>query len=178
LDYWSQCTNKFNSLKDLEDAKNDLASHCVDQHILDVQISMFDDTLKKCKDLVDKGYDKKLEFYEKFVQAQIPEQINNFMATDKVGQYFKCQETRYRNCCSSCKCAGCTQNCIKGKDCKDSVGTFDITCPRMEFEDKGLDPNTTIPNVTFVLKTPIASTKTWRRRGESKNHGSCLVGDA
>jgi hypothetical protein len=51
---------------------------------------MSDGALKKYKDRVDKGYDKKLEFYEKFVQAQKPEQINNFMATDKVGQYSKC----------------------------------------------------------------------------------------
>jgi hypothetical protein len=43
-------------------------------------------------------------------------------------------------------------DCISGQDCKNGVGTFDITCPKMEFEDKGLDPGTTIPNATFTLR--------------------------
>jgi hypothetical protein len=152
LDYWSECLGRYNSLKDLKDAKNDLPSHCVNQYLLDVQIMMFEGALKKYKDLVDKGYDKKFEVYEKFVEAQIPEQINNFMATDKVDKYFQCQETKYGTCCSSCQYPTCMETCIKGKDCKNGLGTFDITCPKMEFEDKGLDPDVRIPNATFVLK--------------------------
>lgn len=151
-DYWSECTSKYTDLKTLEDARSKLPAYCVDQYIVDVEIATQERALQQFKTLLDNGYDKKFETYEKFARRQIPEQINNFMATDKVDKYFKCQETRYGTCCSSCQWAGCFEGCIKGSSCKSGTHTLDIDCPRMEFEDKGLDPGTSIPNATFILK--------------------------
>ncbi|KAF2819903.1 putative glycosyl hydrolase, family 18 [Ophiobolus disseminans] len=150
--YWSDCTGKYSTLKQLEDAKDALPSHCVDQYIADVEVAVHDGALEKYKTLVDNGYDKKFEIYEKFVRAQIPEQINNFMATDKVDKYFKCQETKFGTCCNKCRFDNCLPGCIKGSNCKGGQGVYDIACPRMEFEDKGLTVGTYIPNATFVLK--------------------------
>ncbi|CAO2657798.1 Nn.00g070580.m01.CDS01 [Neocucurbitaria sp. VM-36] len=135
-----------------KDAKNGLPAHCVDQYLDDVQVSINEGALQKYKTLIDNGYDKKFEVYEKYVRAQIPEQINNFMATEKVDKYFKCQETKFGTCCNKCRFDGCLQGCIKGSDCKGGQGTYDIACPRMEFEDKGLDPGTYIPNATLILE--------------------------
>lgn len=61
-----------------------MPAHRVEQYILHVEIASFEGALKKYKDLVDKGYDKKFEIYEKFVASQIPDQINKFMVSDKV----------------------------------------------------------------------------------------------
>jgi hypothetical protein len=150
--YWPDCNSKYSTLKQLEEAKDGLPENCVDQYIVDVQVEMNDGALKKYKSLIDNGYDKKFEVYEKYLRAQIPEQINHLMATDKVSKYFKCSETKYGTCCKDCRWAGCYEGCIKGSDCKGGQGTYDIDCPRMEFEDKGLNPSTRIPNATFTLK--------------------------
>jgi hypothetical protein len=88
--YFSACTAKYTDLKTLEDARSSLPDHCVDKYIVDDQIAIQEGALQKYKTLVDSGYDKKFEIYEKFAKAQVPEQINNFMATDKVDKYFKC----------------------------------------------------------------------------------------
>jgi hypothetical protein len=150
--YWSECTGRFDSLTQLEDARADLPAHCVDQYIVDVEIATQEGALQKYKKLVDEGYDKKFEIYEKFTRAQIPEQINNFMATEKVDKYFKCQEAKDAICCNKCRFDSCLPGCIKGSNCKGGKGIYDIACPRMEFEDKGLNPGTDIPNATFILK--------------------------
>ncbi|KAH9871192.1 hypothetical protein J1614_006768 [Plenodomus biglobosus] len=149
--YWSDCSSKYSTLQQLEDAKNGLPEHCVDQYIIDVQVAMNEGALEKYKTVVENGYDKKFAIYEKYVRAQIPEQINNFMATGEVDKYFKCQETKFGTCCNQCRFDSCLAGCIKGSNCKGGQGTYDIACPRMEFEDKGLDPNTYIPNATFTL---------------------------
>jgi hypothetical protein len=97
--YWPDCNSKYSTLKQLEEAKDGLPENCVDQYIVDVQVEMNDGALKKYKSLIDNGYDKKFEVYEKYLRAQIPEQINHLMATDKVSKYFKCSETKYGTCC-------------------------------------------------------------------------------
>lgn len=152
-DYWSDCNGKYNTLKQLEDVKDSLPEHCVDHYIVDVEIAMHEDALQKYKTLVESGYDKKFEVYERFVREQIPEQINNFMASEKVDKYFKCTEKRDGKmvCCKDCHYCLRKGDCIDTKPCKSGVGVFDIKCPRMEFEDKGLDPGTYIPKATFTL---------------------------
>jgi hypothetical protein len=72
----------------------------VDQYIVDVQVTMNDGALQKYKSVIDNGYDQKIEVYEKYLRAQIPELINHFMATNKVDKYFKCSETKFGTCCN------------------------------------------------------------------------------
>lgn len=87
----------------------------MEQYLADAQIAVLDGALKKYKDLIDKGYDKKFEIYEKYVKAQIPDRINNFMASDKVDKYFKCTEYRSSGtCCKDCRFASCLDGCIMG----------------------------------------------------------------
>lgn len=50
----------------LEGAKDDLPAHCLEQYMLDVEISNYEGALKKYKDLMDDGYDKKFGVYEKY----------------------------------------------------------------------------------------------------------------
>lgn len=123
----------------------------MEQYIADVQIAVLDGALKKYKDLIDKGYDKKFEIYEKYVKAQIPDQINNFMATDKVDKYFKCAEYKSITCCKDCKYATCGIDCVRGTDCKSGKGTVPMDkCPKMEFEAAPLSADR-IPNATYTL---------------------------
>jgi hypothetical protein len=106
--YWAACEGQFSSIQQLKDRKDSIPGHCMEQYIADVQISVLDGALKKYKDLVDKGYDGKFKTYEKYVSAQIPGQINNFMASDKVDKYFKCKEYRTSGtCCKDCKYGKC-----------------------------------------------------------------------
>jgi hypothetical protein len=72
LNYWSECTGRYTTLEQLEDAKNAIPAHCVEQYALDVEISNYEGALKKYKDLVDNGYDKKFEVYEKFSKVRQP----------------------------------------------------------------------------------------------------------
>lgn len=153
-DYWPDCTGKYSTLQQLEDSKDSLPAHCVNQYIVDVEIAVQEGALQKYKKLVDDGYDKKFEIYEKYVRAQIPDQINNFMATEKVDKYFKCQETKVGTCCNKCRFDSCLPGCIKGSDCKGGLGTYDIACPRMEFEKLSTNLAEYIPNATFILKDP------------------------
>ncbi|XP_014561985.1 glycoside hydrolase family 18 protein [Bipolaris victoriae FI3] len=151
--YWSGCTAKYTTLDQIDDAKDILPAHCLEQYMFAVEISNYEDALNKYKKLMDNGYDKKFAVYEKYSRDQVPEQINNFMATDKVDKYFNCKETRYADCCSDCTYPTCRLTCVDGdKNCKSGRMTLDIACPKMEFEDKGLDVGETIPNATFSFK--------------------------
>jgi hypothetical protein len=150
--YWSACGGQFSTLQQLEDRKGSIPGHCMEQYISDVQIAVLDGALKKYKDLIDKGYDKKFKIYERYVKAQIPEQINNFMATDKVDKYFKCKEYRTSGiCCRDCKFPTCRDDCIEGSDCKSGKGVVVMNkCPKMEFEAPPLS-SSNIPNATYSL---------------------------
>ncbi|KAJ5056167.1 hypothetical protein J3E72DRAFT_200340 [Bipolaris maydis] len=163
--YWSGCTAKYDSLDQIEDAKDILPAHCLEQYMLDVEISNYEGALKKYKDLMDNGYDKKFDVYAQYSRDQVPEQINNFMATDKVDKYFNCKETRYAECCSDCTYPTCRLTCVDGdENCKSGRMTLDIACPKMEFGDKGLDVGERIPNATFSFKDEEGF---WKDLGET-----------
>lgn len=151
--YWADCEGQYNSLDQLKDRKGSIPSHCMEQYITDVQISVLDGALKKYKDLVDKGYDDKFKIYARYVKDQIPDQINNFMASDKVDKYFSCSDYKTQGtCCKDCRYATCIENCIKGSNCKGGKGEYPMDkCPRMEFQ-KGTISSDYIPNATFTLK--------------------------
>lgn len=152
-DWFSDCRGTtFKTIHQLEDRKDSIPVHCMEQYILDVQISVLEGALSKYKNLIDKGYDKKVQIYEKFVKDQIPDQINSFMATDKVDKYFKCTEYKKGTCCDDCKYATCYPTCVHGKPCKSGYSDFAMDkCPKMEFEDKGIG-SASIPNATFPLE--------------------------
>jgi hypothetical protein len=85
------------------------------------------------------------------------------MASDKVSGYFACRETKFANCCKDCKYATCIENCVKGSDCKSGRGTFDIACPRQEFEDTGFASSKMV-NATFRFKNEDGF---WKDLGET-----------
>ncbi|KAL6161323.1 hypothetical protein ACJBU6_00443 [Exserohilum turcicum] len=151
--YWADCEGQYNSLDQLKDRKGTIPSHCMEQYITDVQISVLDGALKKYKDLVDKRYDDKFRIYASYVKDQIPDQINNFMTSDKVDKYFSCSDYKTRGtCCKDCRYATCIENCIKGSNCKGGKGEYPMDkCPRIEFQKGTLDGDY-IPNATFTLK--------------------------
>lgn len=127
--------------------------HCIEQALVDVQVTTLELSLKNYKSLIDGGYDSKFKTYERFVKTQIPGQINSFMASDKVDKYFKCKETADFHCCYECMNAYCMENCVPGtkEECKSGWATRDMDkCPRVEFELGMLDPGR-IPNATFIL---------------------------
>ncbi|PVI08686.1 glycoside hydrolase family 18 protein [Periconia macrospinosa] len=149
--YWAACEGQYSTIQQLKDRKDSIPGHCMEQYIADVQVAILDGALKKYKSLVDSDYDKKFSIYEKYVKSQIPGQINNFMASDKVDKYFKC--TDYKSvgtCCRDCRFGGsCLDGCIKGADCKGGKGDYPMDkCPKMEFPPKALSTDY-IPNATF-----------------------------
>ncbi|KAK1780436.1 putative killer toxin alpha beta protein [Copromyces sp. CBS 386.78] len=159
--YWSPCTGTYTTIDQLESHKGSIPRHCMDKYIVDVQIAVMEGALNKYKNLIDNGYDKKFSIYEKYVKAQIPDQINNFMASEKVDKYFKCKEYKYVTCCSSCTYAcvcerGCTKSGYQLRDMDQ--------CPKFEFTVVGFG-NTDIPNATFTLTDPKGFyediSKTW-----------------
>lgn len=151
--YWTDCDGKYSTLKQLEDRKKSIPSHCMEQYIADVQIAVLDGALKKYKDLVDKGYDEKFDIYQGYVIGQIPYQINAFMASDKVDKYFKCKDFKAVQCCKGCGyCPGDKDHqCDSSADCKSGKRWISMDkCPKMEFEISMID-STYIPNATFSL---------------------------
>ncbi|VBB80335.1 Putative Glycoside Hydrolase Family 18 [Podospora comata] len=145
------CTGQYTTLKQLEDRKGSIPSHCLEQYIVDVQVAIFDGALKKYQKLIDDGYDKKFSVWEGYVKEQIPGQIKNFMATDKVDKYFKCGEMKTVTCCDTCTNAWCGAACERFAGCKNGKQMVPRDkCPRVEFDpEPGF--NSKHPNTTFTL---------------------------
>ncbi|KAI3335205.1 hypothetical protein F4824DRAFT_489691 [Ustulina deusta] len=154
LDYFMDCDAKYDTLDQLLERKSSIPSYCIDQYIVDVEIKIMSSALTKYDDLVNGGYDKKFKIYERYTIEQVPDQINAFMGNGHAGDYFKCQETLFRTCCSSCRYAACAEDCDKSADCKNGVGTQDVTCPTVYKDGPiGIDYfNTGVPNVTYTLQ--------------------------
>ncbi|TIC91656.1 Killer toxin subunits alpha/beta [Colletotrichum higginsianum] len=146
----SPCTASFSTLKQLEDRKGSIPSHCLEQYIVDVQIAVFGGALDKYKKLIDDGYDKKFSIWEGYIKEQIPGQIKNFMATDKVDKYFKCGEMKTVVCCNTCQNAWCGTNCERSNGCKNGKQMVPRDkCPKVEFDPTGFGGGH--PNTTFTL---------------------------
>ncbi|KAH7311959.1 family 18 glycosyl hydrolase, partial [Rhexocercosporidium sp. MPI-PUGE-AT-0058] len=144
------CTGSYSTLKQLEDRKGSIPSHCLEQYIVDVQIAVFDDALKKYQMLIDDNYDKKFSVWEGYIKEQIPGQIKKFMATDKVDKYFKCGETTTVVCCNTCQNAWCGVGCERFDGCKNGKQMVPRDkCPRAEFDPTGFGGGQ--PNTTFTL---------------------------
>ncbi|KAF2969289.1 hypothetical protein GQX73_g4264 [Xylaria multiplex] len=152
-DYFSECNSTYNSLDQLMERNDSIPSYCKDPYIVDVEIEMMTAALKKYNNLINGGYTKKFKIYEHYTIKQVPVQINAFMGNRHADNYFKCQETSYHTCCSSCHYATCLNNCDKSDKCQSGLRTQDITCPTV-YKDgpTGIGFNTKVPNVTYTLK--------------------------
>ncbi|KAI0181182.1 putative glycosyl hydrolase, family 18 [Hypoxylon sp. FL1284] len=152
-DYWPWCQASYTTLDQLTDRKGDMPVNCIEQYIVDIQTATLERALDDYKDLIDSGYDDKFSTYERYVTDQVPDQINHFMAQDKVQDYFTCTEAKDILCCTDCRYDNCVDTCVKGWDCVNGPGTVDIPCPQMEFQRSIADGDQTpIPNATFHFK--------------------------
>ncbi|KAK3196417.1 hypothetical protein K4F52_000299 [Lecanicillium sp. MT-2017a] len=133
-DYFSECGGWYTSIQSLKDSKDSMAAHCAEKYVAEVEVAIAEDALKKYDDLVDGGYDKKFEIYEKYVKQQVPDQVNAFMASDKVDKYFE-----YHPCSSK-------QGCVSSKYHVESV-----KCPHIEHEVDMIS-SINVPNITYSLK--------------------------
>jgi hypothetical protein len=149
--YYGPCSSTFTTLAQLEERRDSVPAHCVEQYLLDIQIAVYEAALNKYKELLANGYDGKFQTYEKSTKAEVPDQINSFMASDKVDKYFKCQETKQITCCKDCHYATCGVGCVKGDDCKSGMGTVDMDkCPKIEFEQPMIG-GVEVPRTTYTL---------------------------
>jgi hypothetical protein len=65
------CTSKYSTLKELEARKDSIPTHFMEKYIVDVEIAVMDAALKKYRELMDNGYDKKIKIYSEYVEAQV-----------------------------------------------------------------------------------------------------------
>ena len=145
-DYWSDCPEAFVPPPLM------IPVHCTEQNIVRGLISIFDTSLQKYKDLIDHEYDKKFGVYEEYAKAQVPDQLNNYMASDKVDKYFKCKKTKEIFCCNNCYKGACQGPCEPGASCQSGPRLIDMDkCPKYEFEAPALSGGSEIPNATFSL---------------------------
>jgi hypothetical protein len=152
LNYWSDCTESFTSLQQLEDKKDSIPDHCIEQYILDIQVAVFEAAISKYKDLIDHHYDEKFKIYEKYAKTQVPDQLNRFVASDKVDKYFKRHETKDVKCCKDCYKGACHGPCQSGSSCQSRSQPVEMNkCPKYEFEVPALSGGSDIPNATFTL---------------------------
>jgi hypothetical protein len=163
--YWTPCPCIFTTVTQLEKRKSSTPAHCVEQYLFDIQIAVLEGALKKYKELPSNDYDGKFKTYEKSAKAQVPDQINNFMASDKVDKYFKCGETKDIICCCSCNYATCGVDCVSGSDYKNGPGTVDMDkCPKIEFAQPMLG-SLKVPRTTYTLTNTTGFyadiTETW-----------------
>ncbi|KAI0190106.1 glycoside hydrolase family 18 protein [Astrocystis sublimbata] len=151
--YFMDCNSEFSSLDALMSMKNNIPSYCIDKYLVDVEIKIMKGALAKYNSLVDGGYDDKFNIYKDYTIEQVPVQINAFMGNGHAGDYFSCQETRYRTCCNTCRFANCLDGCDKSPDCKSGSSAQDVTCPTVyKNGPQGIDYfNTVVPNVTYTL---------------------------
>ncbi|KJK92746.1 hypothetical protein H633G_03370 [Metarhizium anisopliae BRIP 53284] len=150
-DFYSDCSGKYSTLGDVEKHLTTMPTHCTEKYIAQAESAMIKEALTKHLELLQDDYDSKFKTYERFVKQQVPVQINNFMASDKVHQYFKCSEYKKVICCSDCTYATCLETCANFAGCKSGYQTLDIKCPQQKDELEMISMETT-PNATFHLE--------------------------
>ncbi|KAG2027031.1 hypothetical protein GB937_000767 [Aspergillus fischeri] len=162
---YPECVSKYTSFKEIEDRKDSIPTHCMEQYIFNVEVAIMEAALQKYKDLVNNGYDEKFETYAGYVDDQVQDQIDAFMGSGKADKYFKCTETKKITCCSSCNYPTCMLDCDKSQSCKNGRGTVDITCPTTLKGGSGtiIGIGVDIPNATYTLQD---SEGFWKDIGE------------
>ncbi|KAL7936606.1 putative glycosyl hydrolase, family 18 [Trichoderma chlorosporum] len=153
-DYYLDCASVYSDLDQIQAKKDSIPPYCMNQYIVDAEISIMDGALSQFEDLVQNGYDDKFDVYEEYTREQVPVQINAFMGSGHADDYFKCEQYSYVTCCTSCRFATCNENCDNSSGCKNGYGYHQITCPTV-YKDgaDGIDwYNTKVPNVTYTLE--------------------------
>jgi hypothetical protein len=102
-DYWTPCTGSYSTLQQLDDNRDPIPDHCVEQYLVGVQLAILEAALEKYKELIDTGYDAK---FERYAKKGNPAQNDVFMTSDKLKKH-------------STYAANCANDCADGKDCKD-----------------------------------------------------------
>ena len=112
------------------------------------------DLLDKYNNLIDNDYDDKFRIYKDYTIRQVLSQINAFIGSGRADEFFQCEETGYRTCCSSCRYATCAANCDVSDDCKNGHSIQEVRCPTVyKNGPRGIDwYNTNVPNVTYTLE--------------------------
>ncbi|KAG8408038.1 hypothetical protein J3459_018274 [Metarhizium acridum] len=150
-DFYPDCGGRYSTLGDVEKQLTMMPTHCTEQYIADAESNIIKEALNKYSELLKNGYDSKFKTYERFVKQQVPAQIDAFMASNKVHQYFKCSEYKKVKCCSDCTYATCQENCARFAGCKSGYQTLDIKCPQQQHTLEMISTETT-PNATFHLQ--------------------------
>ncbi|GFF93568.1 killer toxin subunits alpha/beta [Aspergillus udagawae] len=150
---YPECVTKYTTFKELDDHKDSIPAHCMEQYIFNVEVAVMEAALEKYKDLVNNGYDEKFKIYAGYVDDQVQDQIDAFMGSGKADKYFKCTETKDVMCCSKCNIPQCMLDCDKSKDCNGRV-TVDITCPTtLKSGSSGIIAvGDHFPNATYTLQ--------------------------
>ncbi|CZS91648.1 uncharacterized protein RCO7_06969 [Rhynchosporium graminicola] len=144
------CSASYTSLEQLTFRTRSIPPHCLEQYLVDVQVAVFDGALQKYEKLINDGYDKKFSVWEGYIKAQIPAQLNNFMASDQVDKFFKCGEMKAVTCCDTCQHAWCGTKCERFNGCKNGKQVVPRDkCPKVEFVSPGSGGDH--PNTTFTL---------------------------
>lgn len=117
-DYYLDCNSIYSDLDQIKDKMDSIPPYCMNQYIVDAEISIMDDALSQFNDLVNNGYDEKFSVYEEYTIEQVPVQINAFMGNGHADDYFKCEEYSYVSCYSSCRYATCNENCDNSSGCQ------------------------------------------------------------
>lgn len=153
-DYYLKCNSLYNRLDQIKDWKDHIPAYCLDRYIVDVEIKIMSDSLDKYSNLIDNDYDDKFRIYEDYTVRQVPSQINAFMGSGRADEFFRCEETAYRTCCSSCRYATCAADCDASDDCENGRSTQEVPCPTVyKNGPRGIDwYNTNVPNVTYTLE--------------------------
>ena len=111
------------------------------------------DLLDKYNNLIDNDYDDKFRIYKDYTIRQVLLQINAFIGSGRVDEFFKCEETGYCMCCSSCRYATCAVNWDVSEDCKNDHSIQEVRCSVYKNGPRGIDwYNTNVPNVTYTLE--------------------------
>ncbi|KAM0452578.1 hypothetical protein ACHAPV_009474 [Trichoderma viride] len=153
-DYYLDCNSIYSDLDQIKDKMDSIPPYCMNQYIIDAEISIIDDALSQFNNLVNNGYNEKFSIYEEYTIEQVPVQINAFIGNGHADNYFKCKEYSYISCCSSCRYATCNKNCDNSPGCQTGYGYHKVTCPTV-YQDSadGIDwYNTKVPNVTYTLQ--------------------------
>jgi hypothetical protein len=130
--------------------------------------------LEEYKELVDGDYGTDFATYERYVEEQVPIQINTYVG-DNGNKYFQCKETKERQCCNDCTYIFCHEDCSDSSSCTDGLSTKVINCPtNLSDEDIGIGAK--VPNAIYIMKIRIVSLKISSKNTALRRTGSRLAG--
>lgn len=70
--YYLDCNSFYDDLEQIKDKMDSTPSYCMNQYIVNAEISMMDDVLSQFNDLVNNSYDAKFSIFEEYTIEQVP----------------------------------------------------------------------------------------------------------